>query len=90
MTNFAPPSFAQQKPSSYVVNMIVTRLIMQDSIKTDTCQISDLKIDKESESNGRYNIEVSYNRISNSGKITPEHGKFFIEKKENIWIGGKG
>ena len=90
ITNFAVHSFAQQKPSLYVINMIVTRLIMQDSLKTNTRQISNLKIDKESQSNGRYNIEVSYNRISNTGKIYPEHGKFFIEKKENIWIGGKG
>ena len=62
---------------------------MQDPIKTNTCQISDLNVDKESQLNCCYNIEVSYNRISNTGKIYPEHGKFFVEKKEYIWIGGK-
>jgi hypothetical protein len=88
MTSIAVSVFAQDQPSSYIINMIVTRLIMQDPSIIDTHQISDLKITKESRSNGRYYIEVSYNRISDKGKIYPEHGKFFIEKKGSIWIGG--
>jgi hypothetical protein len=89
MTHFAVPSFSQDKPSSYVINMIITRLVMLESSTINTREISDLKITKESQSNGRYCFEVSYNRISNTGKIYPEHGKFFIEKKSGIWIGGK-
>jgi hypothetical protein len=89
MIHFAVPSFSQDKPSSYVINMIVTRLIMQETSAINTRQISDLKITKESQSNGRYCIEVTYNRISDTGKIYPEHGNFFIEKKSGIWIGGK-
>ena len=89
MTHFAVPSFSRDKPSPYVVNMIITRLIMQESSTKDTREISDIKIRNESQSNGRYHIEVSYNRISNTGKTYPEHGNFFIEKKDNIWLGGK-
>ncbi len=89
MTYFATPSFSQDKPSLYVINIIVTKLIMQESSAINTREISDISIIKESQYNGRYCIEVSYNRISNTGKIYPEHGKFFIEKKYNIWVGGK-
>lgn len=90
ITHFAIPSLAQDKPSPYVTNMIVTRLIMQEFSKINTREINDIKITKEFMSNnGRYCIEVSYNRISNTGKIYPEKGKFFIIKKGNIWLGGK-
>jgi hypothetical protein len=89
ITNFAVPSFSQDKPSLYVINMIVTRIVMQEPSKINTRQIKDIEINNESQANGRYYIEVSYNRISNTGKVYPEHGKFFIEKKGNIWLGGK-
>ena len=85
----ATPSFPQDKPSSYIINMIITRLVMQDFNAANTREISDIKIIKESQSDGRYCLEVIYNRISNTGKIYPEHGKFFIEKKGDIWLGGK-
>jgi hypothetical protein len=89
MIYLAVPSFAQNKPSSYVINMIVTRLVMQEVSTINTRGISDIKITKESQYNGRYCIEVSYNKISNTGAIYPGQGKFFIEKKGNIWIGGE-
>lgn len=89
ITNFAVPSFSQDKPSSYVINMIVTRIAIQEPSKINTRQIKDIEITKESQSNGRYYFEVSYNRISNTGKVYPKHGKFFIERKGNIWLGGK-
>ena len=85
----AVPSSSQDKPSLYVINMIVTRLIMQELSTISTREINDIKITNESQNNGRYYFEVSYNRISNTGKIYPEHGKFFIVKKDNIWLGGK-
>jgi hypothetical protein len=89
LTYFTVPSYSQDKPSLYVINMIVTRLIMQETGAINTRQISHLKIIKELQSNGRYCIEVTYNRISDEGKTYPESGKFFIEKKSGIWIGGK-
>ena len=90
LTHFTIPSFSQDKPSPYITNMIVTRLIMQKFSKINTREIKDIKLTKEFMSkNGRYCIEVSYNRISNTGRICPEKGKFFIEKKGNIWLGGK-
>ena len=89
MINFAVPSFSQDKPSLYVINMLVTRLVMQEFGTKNTRKISDIEIIKESKYDDRYCIEVSYNRISKTGKIYPEHGKFFIVKKDNIWIGGK-
>ena len=90
MTHFTIPSFSQDKPSPYVTNMIITRLIMQEVSKINTREISDIKITKEIISpDGRYCIEASYNRISDTGKIYPEKGKFFIEKKGNVWLGGK-
>ena len=89
MAYFTSSSFSQDKPSLFVINMIVTRLVMLEDSKTNTREISDIKIIKESQYNGRYSIEVSYNRISSTGKIYPEHGRFFIEKKDNIWLGGK-
>jgi hypothetical protein len=90
MTLFTIPSFSQDKPSLYVTHLIVTRLIMQEFSKINTREINDIKITKEFMSrNGRYCIEVSYNRISNTGKIYPEKGNFFIIKQDNIWIGGE-
>ena len=90
MTHFAAPSFSQEKPSLYVINMIITRLVMQESSTKNIREISDIKITKEFISqNGRYCIKVNYNRISNTGEIYAEQGKFFIEKKGNIWLGGK-
>ena len=64
---------------------------MQEPSQINTREINDIRITKEFKSpdNNRYYIEVSYNRISDTGKIYPEQGKFFVEKKDNIWIAGK-
>ncbi len=43
MTHFAAPSFPQEKPSLYVINMIITRLVMQESVQKILGELATLK-----------------------------------------------
>ena len=86
------PSYAQDKPSFGVINYVISNLVLREFRTIRTSRIDNIKIIKEfiSQYNGRYCIEVTYNRIADTGQIFPEQGKFNFEKKGDIWYGGKG